>query len=541
MQSAGAASKTQPAELLLIAFGLLLAAVIVQANVIASTFGLDSIRMVQAFSLDEELSVARMKDNLARFSLDPDGFFYYGNVYHTVGYYCLAFLESAGWVISTPVIGLVLRLISIISGCVACLSLWMLGNFLNIPKPLGLGAALVLLTMPDFVLFSRTMHPDVLQTLFVIVSLGAAVFRPTFLFALISAIFAGLAFSTKYIGAIVLPFGFLPLAFCTLGRERLTRAVLLRLFLQGVAMIGAFSAVFILTNPYAAAEREVFISTFKWQLNYSATGYGIAGLSNPALWLDPLLQQFGSLGVLYLVAGFMLSVFFLSQDLVNVGWRAAFRDGGLRTQIVLVLFVVASAAHLAISIRQREARFTYHIVPFLILLSAIGMCRLFNGLFGSTFWRERVALALALSLLVFAATQARYDLKLMADVVAKEESEPIKFGNFVAARYPPDTKILADGYTYLPPSMTNVVYVVLQTEQLLSEVAPELIILRREATGASVWKREGTSFADGQLVVDRRYDVAAQAEAYIAKLVSPSSGWAVIRENSFTVLFQRKR
>jgi hypothetical protein len=75
---------------------------------------------------------------------------------------------------------------------------------------------------------------------------------------------------------------------------------------------------------------------------------------------------------------------------------------------------------------------------------------------------------------------------------------------------------------------------------LLSEVAPELIILRREATGASVWKREGTSFADGQLVVDRRYDVAAQAEAYIAKLVSPSSGWAVIRENSFTVLFQRK-
>jgi 4-amino-4-deoxy-L-arabinose transferase-like glycosyltransferase len=540
MQSAGSASKTQLAELTLIAFGLLLGAVIVQANVIASSFGLDSIRMVQAFSLDEELSVARMKDNLARYSLDPDGFFYYGNVYHTVGYYCLAFLEWTGWTINTPVIGLVLRLISIISACVACLSLWMLGNFLDIPRPLGLGAVLVFLTMPDFVLYSRTMHPDVLQTLFVIVSLGAAVFRPTFLFALISAIFAGLAFSTKYIGAIALPFGFLPLAFHTLGHERLTPPVLLRLVFQGLAMIAAFSAVFILTNPYAAAEREVFISTFKWQLNYSATGYGVAALPDPALWLEPLVQQFGTLGILCLAVGFILSVCFLSSDLVNAGWRAAFTDGGLRARIVLVLFVVASAAHLAISIRQREVRYAYHIVPFLIVLSTIGMWRLFSGLFSGTFRRERVALALAVSLLVFASIQARFDLKVMADVVAKEESEPIKFGNFVAGRYPPDTKILADAYTYLPPSMTNVVYIVLQTEQLLNDVAPELIILRREATGASVWKREGTSFADGQLVVDRRYDVAAQAEAYIAKLVSPSSGWAVIRENSFTVLFQRK-
>ncbi len=76
---------------------LLLATVLVLANTVAATFGLDSIRMIQAFNLDEGLSITRMKDNLEQFSLDPDGFFYYGNLYHSIAYYCIAFFEHFGW------------------------------------------------------------------------------------------------------------------------------------------------------------------------------------------------------------------------------------------------------------------------------------------------------------------------------------------------------------------------------------------------------------------------------------------------------------
>ena len=158
---------------------LLLAAVLVLANIVVAVFGLDSVRMIQTFNLDEGLAIARMKDNLEQVSLDPDGFFYYGNLYHSVAYYCIDLFDRFGWTINTPLAGFVLRLVSIVSGMLAGLSLWKFGRIFKLPTEIAAGAALLLLTMPDFVVFSRMMHPDVLQTVFVIVSLGVALLRPT--------------------------------------------------------------------------------------------------------------------------------------------------------------------------------------------------------------------------------------------------------------------------------------------------------------------------------------------------------------------------
>src|ERR1700760_1864640 len=90
----------RPLHTTLTASALLLAAILLSANIAAATYGLDSIRMIQAFSLDEGIAVSRMKTNLAQFSLDPDGFFYYGNLYHSIAYYCLVFLERSGWTIN---------------------------------------------------------------------------------------------------------------------------------------------------------------------------------------------------------------------------------------------------------------------------------------------------------------------------------------------------------------------------------------------------------------------------------------------------------
>ncbi len=416
---------------------LLLATVLVLANTVAATFGLDSIRMIQAFNLDEGLSITRMKDNLEQFSLDPDGFFYYGNLYHSIAYYCIAFFEHFGWTINTSLAGFVLRLVSVVSGFLASLSLGILGKICKLPTAIAAGTALALLTMPDFVVFSRMMHPDVLQTVFVIVSLGLALLRPTFSFALMSAAVAGLAFSTKYIGALVLPFSFLPLALSALGREQLSSRLVLRFCLQGLALIGAFISVFVLTNPYAAFDRSRFISVFMWQLKYSSNGYGVVGQANPALWLEPLTDQFGTAGVLYLFGGFFLACVFLLRDIGRVGWRAAFTKDDLRTRLVLVLYVLTTSAHLAISIHQREARFTYHVVPFLIILSTLAIFELIIELTKQVARWWGIA-ALAAVLLVFASTQLKFDLRAMADVTAKPESEVIKFGNFVAQRYPAD-------------------------------------------------------------------------------------------------------
>ena len=518
---------------------LLLAAVLVLANIAVAAGGLDSIRMIQAFNLDEGLSITRMMDNLEQFSLDPDSFFYYGNLYHSIAYYCIACFEHFGWTINTSLAGFVLRLVSIVSGCLAGLSLWKLGRICNLPTEIAAGTALALLTMPDFVVFSRMMHPDVLQTVFVIASLGVALLRPTFPFALISAVFAGLAFSTKYIGVLVLPFSFLPLVLSTLGREQLSRRLLLRLCQQGLALFGAFLAVFVLTNPYAAFDRSRFISVLTWQIKYSSTGYVVVETANPALWLEPLTEQFGVAGVACLFGGFILACVFLLWEIRHAGWRIAFIKDDLRTRLVLVLYVLATSAHLAISIHQREVRFTYHVFPFVVILSALAVFEVMLELTRRIVPPQWAVATIAVSLLVFASNQIKFDFQAMAAVTARPESTIITFGNFVAERYPADTRILADSYSYLPPRMTNVTYANRQTEELLNTVAPQLIILRFGATGVAVWKQPGTAFSDGKFVRDLHYPIDLQVEAYFRKLLSPSSGWSVVRENDNEVLLQR--
>jgi hypothetical protein len=365
--------------------------------------------------------------------------------------------------------------------------------------------------------------------------------RPTFSFALISAVFAGLAFSTKYIGALVLPFSFLPLALSTLGREQLSRRVLLRLSLQGLALIGAFFAVFILTNPYAAFDRSRFISVVMGQLKLAATGYGIVQSANPAVWLDPLTEQFGLAGVLYLFSGVVLASTLVVRDIRRAGWRTACTMDALRSRFVLILYVVAASAHLAISIHQREARYTYHVIPVLIILSTLSISESVIELTKRIVRPWWIITAFAALLLVFASTQIKFDLQAIAHVTARPQSDVVKFGNFVALRYPQNTSILADGYTYLPPSLTNVTFTNLQTEDLLNQLAPEVIILTRGATGASVWKKPGTVFSDGKLFKDQRYPMAPQVETYLNKLLSPSSGWSVVRESDFEVILQRSR
>jgi hypothetical protein len=520
---------------------VLLAATVVLASIVAATYGLDNIRMIEAFNLDEGTAITRMTAGLEQFSLDPDGFYYYANIYHSTGYYCISFLEFLGWKINTFLAGFVLRLVSIVSLALAGLSLWKLGRICGLPTAVAAGTALGLLTMPDFVRYSRIMHPDVLQTVFVIASLGFALVRPTFPFALISAAAAGLAFGTKYIGAIVLPFSFLPLELSTLGHEGLTREVVRRLFLQGLAIVGVFAATFTLTNPYAVFDYRSFVSMFIGQLRTSSTGFGIVQPASPLLWLEPLREQFGIVGMLYLFGGFALACIFLARDIRRGGWRAALVGDDLRTRLVLILYVLAASAHLAISVHQREARYTYHVVPFLLIVSTRAVFELVTGLpkrIASPRWSVPV---FAVALLAFASTQVKFDLRAMAEATKRPDSDFIKLGNFVAQHYPADIKILADAYTYLPPSLTNVTDTNMQSEALLNDTAPDLIVLTRGATGSAAWKAPGTQFADGKFVRDERYATAAQAEAYLNKLHSPASGWSVVRETPSEVILQRNR
>lgn len=521
-------------------YALALLVIVIVANIVASIYGLDNVGMVQAFGLDEARYVAKLKVSLAQSTLDPDMFFSYGNLYDTIGYYCISFFERFGWTINTQLVGFVLRLISIIAGTLAALALWRLSERLGLPRVIAVGVGLGLASMPDFAIFSRTMHPDTLQTLFVILGLGTALVRPTFGFALLSAFWAGLAFSTKYVGAAVLPFSFLPLALTTLASNPFSVGMLTRLFRQGLAMIAIFIAVFAATNPYAIRDFSTFVATFVWQMKYTSTGHGLVEPADPTLWLVPLKQQFG-LGLIYLFGGWALALLILLDRIRRIGWRAACLSAEMRCVFVLALYILVASAHLAISVHDREPRITYHVVPFVLLLATSMWWNVLQSLTRSLVRPDWTSAAFAVLLLAYVSVQVGFDLRVIAAATEKPEAEAIKFGNFIALRYPADTKILADAYTYLPPAMTNVVYTNMQTRKQFDSEAPELIVLTRGATGNYVWKRPDTSFKERQFTRDSRYDATPEVEAYVNDMLAAGSGWSVVTENNSEVLLARNR
>ena len=333
---------------------------------------------------------------------------------------------------------------------------------------------------------------------------------------------------------------FLPLALTTLASHPFSVQVLVRLFRQGMTMIAIFVAVFAITNPYAVRDFSTFVATFVWQMKYTSTGHGLVEPADPTLWLIPLKQQFG-LGLIYLFSGWVLAWLILLDRMRRVGWRAACLSAETRGIFVLALYILVASAHLAISVHDREARITYHIVPFVLLLSAATWLKALQTLTRSLVRPAWINAAFAVLLLAYVSAQVGFDLRVMAAVSEKPEAESIKFGNFIALRYPAETKILADAYTYLPPIMTNVVYTEHQTRKQLSSEAPELIVLTRGATGNYIWKQPNTSFKERQYVRDVRYDATPEVEAYVNDLLSPGSGWSLVDENSSEALFARNR
>src|SRR5205823_14426904 len=129
--------------------------------------------------------------------------------------------------------------------------------------------------------------------------------------------------------------------------------------------------------------------------------------------LVPLKEQFG-IGLLYLFGGWLLSGLLLSIRLYRLGWRAACQLAETRTGLVLVLYILVSSAHLAISIHDREPRFTYHVVPFLLLLSTAAWLEALLALTKSVVRPAWTTAAFAVLLLAYVSAQAGFDLRAMA-------------------------------------------------------------------------------------------------------------------------------
>lgn len=512
--------------------------VITISTLIVLTYGLESLNLMQVFDSDEHRIVSMVLHHLQVGNLNPDGYFNYGHLYESIGFAGLKFFSHFDWNVDIRLIGTWLRLLSLGFGALTCLMTYRLALTLGLARPLAVLSVLLLFTMPDFVFYLRTIHPDTLQTFLMVASMVVATSRHTFRAALLSAMLAGLAFGTKYSGVFILPFCLLPhaLAYWT-GTEGKSGEKLLNLVKKAILVGVAFFALYAITNPYAVRHYRAAIGAIQFEQNHVATGHGKVEPTNPLLWFSPMSYEFSALGLVLLGLGFLFCGLTVASPLRRKSLRAVVSDYDSRNVLSLFIYAAFSIAYLLVSVRMREPRYTFHIVPFAMILSVRGLRSLLSGV------ERRLALPPAVALVglgaLFCTHQTYRAVERMVYANRKPVSARVVAGGFLEDRYPAKTKILADYYTYIPAKFTAVEIEWGITQEQIDKFAPDVIIFNRSMSGRWLWKEGGTKFADMKWAHDKSYGkVPDEKDAFFRSLLADGS-WTVVYDTEDELVLER--
>src|SRR5215203_88977 len=188
-------------RLIALAIGVLYAALLAPLL----RYGIDDLRLAAVFSSDESLSGIIVRTMLDGRTLSPNHFFAYGALYHELGALLVVPLAWSGP--SDYAILLALRAVSLLAGAGALSLLYLLGARLS-GTATGLLAVAIAAASPTLARWSVTAHPDTLQLLLMtgcLIAICAVRHSPSRGRLALAAALAGLAFATKYGGALLLP------------------------------------------------------------------------------------------------------------------------------------------------------------------------------------------------------------------------------------------------------------------------------------------------------------------------------------------------
>lgn len=507
---------------------------IIAAAGIAASYGLENLRVVQVFDVDEYRMLSLMQRHLEERSLDPHGFYIYGNLYDSIGYVALTALHWAGWNVDVHLIGLVLRFLSLCFGVLAALSLAYLATLLEVPFAVAASGSLLLITMPDFTVYMKTVHPDTLQAALILIAISVTVRKPGFVASLWGGILAGLAFATKYSGVLVFPICLAALFLPHLGCK-FNRRLAARLVAECVVVLLAFLGVFAFTNPYAVRDFSDVRQSMAFMANYVATGHGKVEIADPFAWLVPVIHEFGYLGFGLLLLGFVLLVIQIFAALKLSGIRSSVLCPRFQKRLILTIFVVSALLHLVVTVRIRVPRYAYHLLPCWIALALVGWYELLARIAGS---RLRSSLFMSAFLIGLAMPQMWYDLRILGKDTRKPQDPMLAAGNFLAGQFDASQRILADMYTYLPPKIASVEFVGGITRGDIVHSKPDIVIFNEVTTGRMVWKMSGSKFKDLRFSMDTSYgDRAVESKELITNLLKDYD-WTTAYEDDLAIAFK---
>jgi hypothetical protein len=385
--------------------------------------------------------------------------------------------------------------------------------------------------------------PDVLQATAIFAAMTCLLGTYSFRRVVGSAALAGVAFGVKYGGVFVLP----PLAAWIVlgelssgvGRETTPRRVALRIALLASGVVGAFSAAWLLTNPYVLPDWRSFIHVVEWRYRHVERGHFGAESSNPLAWLGVFSGDFSAVGVAVFFLGVALSGQWLIRGKASQGTlleklRIFSRSPRRRYVTVLAVFCVTTFGFLAEDVNMRRMRYAFVVLPVAIALGAFGIGRGISKLRRGE-WRGLALSALTAVVVLMVVNTVRANA-----TVANRWFDPrIAVGDWLASTYPPDTTILADEYSYIPVRFSKPRFEMGVDKSDVQKRHAQLVVLSEEANGRFCWKRPGTHFAEQKLVCSG-LDGVKGYRSFQRWLASPASGYAVVHEQSCCVVLEHR-
>lgn len=313
-----------------------------------------------------------------------------------------------------------------------------------------------LITNHSFMYWSIYSHPDVMQQYFVLMTIYYVcmmVEEASKKNIILSSLFAGLAFGTKYIGIFLLPtilFGYLI--------YHLKRPDFKWRFLLGAEFWKSFflsAAVFVvsfaITSPSHLYHFRTFLNVIVFVRKLKMTGHWFIADKNLLLWL-PIIYKEDILGRAFsiLFVGYLALVFV----------RFIRDPGRFRKNIspiyVPLFWVCSFLFYMFKEVHARFQHYCFPVFPFMVIYSAvcveeIGMFMKRNGFLMR--WRKVFVAGVLLAGLVPRIVLG-YEFFMKESFKIKDTN--IEGGLWLEKNFPASTKILYDNFAYIPHKFKHV-------------------------------------------------------------------------------------
>lgn len=474
-------------------------------------------RLVEAFSDDEAFFLDLIKKAVKDNTFDID-FYGYGQLYF---YITLAPLLAANQFtnVTEQHIIVALRLVSFLSGIATALAVFLLSRRFFSRTTAWL-ATFLLLTVPrNFLDWSDTAHPDMLQ-LFLITAGIYFMCRLTKEkkdgFIILSSAFAALAFATKYAGAILLPIIWATTSAQTKARRHIAGA-LCKIALSGLTFIlVSFLMLFYpLTDPDSGGAG--FFGGIMYEIEEAQAGeFGAAG--SPS-WLDVMISPYLVDELIMLLA--LLSLVIFSWRVIRRGWARILSPEG-----IIWLWITAYYSVLILFINWKIPRILLPITPFIIILASSSLSRIIDFLLKNLDKWIAISLTIILLATVFHVEKPRFDAVIEHHEYMEErakESGSFKVGGWLVQQYPPDTRILYDARSYVPPYFTAVSRTYEGSLELLKKVNPDVVVIDLERAEIFHDLNNSGNFTEGESEFIKIFD-------YYKSLQEGSVNYTLVKE-----------